>query len=280
PDVPDLDEVRSRADELLAFNPDPLPFTDEASEDEVRRAWKRWLQSHHSFFFNFALLSYSYDRLLDALDTPGASSQKIWADRISALWKAGGGLMRYGCDFEPLRLIYEGRIRVAMPPAFSGFWLREWEVLRAKLPVWQNIVVQKSTAELAALDRTIKAGFGVYSEHHDYVIHAAVTNGKSLAQDYAKQRRCLYHITEADFKVYDDWFLISRVEGLTRTEFMNTACDTFRDTLIELGAGHRLATAVIEEITGGVRAGVDIFREWLVPATEGSRYYSKSTVRD
>src|SRR5947207_8632521 len=61
-----LGKVWNRTFELLARQGSSLPFPADITQAEIRRAWKLWLQSHHSFFCCFILLSYCYQHLQKA----------------------------------------------------------------------------------------------------------------------------------------------------------------------------------------------------------------------
>jgi hypothetical protein len=267
-----LDNVWKQSSYLLSDCQNRLPSPLLITEPEVRRAWYRWLQSHHSFFLIFSLLAYGYTGLNNATAESDFSAATTWAEYVSALWRSAGGLMRYGCDFEPLKPIYEKHIRSTMPEGFSGFWIREWVAVKEASLAWQHLTATHPRKEVADMNAVIQTGRGIYNDHHHYVMHAAVTDGKSLARKYIEQQGCPHCMTEIELKIYDNWFRVTRVGDQTKPEFMNVACKTFSETLLELTSGHRLSGAIVKDIVQGIQVGIRIFGSWFPPTPETSGY--------
>jgi hypothetical protein len=232
------------------------------TQDQIARAWRLWLQSHHGFFFNFAILAYAYDQLSEAANKSALAAATQWAEDVAALWRSAGALMMYGCDFHPTQAIYCAYIRAEMPEAFSGFWLREWVEVRRSSHIWDQVARAIASPELAALQTVVKAGQHAYHRHHEYVMHVAVPDGKSLAREYQSQQGSAHPITEHEFQSYDAWFRAVRV-AQTRAEFSEMACREFSRTIAEIERGNFLAESVMNDLRLGFGTIVRILRTWL-----------------
>jgi hypothetical protein len=251
------------------------PLSVEVRTAEIARAWRLWIQSHHSFLCVFSVLAYAYDRLLESAAPPAYAQARQWAEDVSALWKTAGALMVYGCDFYPTQAIYCTYIRTQMPAAFSGFWLREWILVRTAMRAWEEWLSNKQTPELLELQATVRQGLQVYHDHHDRVMQAAVPDGKSLAHDYHKLNGCKHPVAEHELATYDSWFRVERVPQ-TRWEFVDRTCREFSRTIGEIGHHSSLAQPVLDDIRFGFRAALRIFGSWLGPIPITSNYYPRT----
>jgi hypothetical protein len=270
-----LEDLWNNASDMLRADQKRLTPSVVVTEEEVKRAWHLWMQSHQSFFCFFALLAHAYDRLSEATREQTMSRVKEWAERVSVLWRGAGALMLYGCDFHPVMPIYCEFIRPEMPGAFSGFWLREWLAVREASLNWQRLVSADMRQEIQNADAAVTRGRQIYHAYHDIVMHAAVPDGKSLAQGYRRQNGCPYQVKDGDLDVYDGWFKINRIPQ-TALQFLRVACGALTQTLTEISAGNCLSHPAIEDIVFGVQEAVRIFGEWLGPIPETSKYYPKS----
>lgn len=245
------------------------------SQQEIARSWKCWHLSHYAFCILSELLSHSYQQI--GIVTPDRRLLHEWARRISSLWAAAGGLMIYGCDFEPLEQIYGGILRPQMPPAFSGFWLREWNAVYSAMVEWnQYVTLHSEDKAIAAASETIKQGLKLYHQHHFDVMRRAVPDGTSLAAQYKQQHDgCPHQVTEDEFACYDSWFHIERSVA-SRELLLPIAVTILNKVMTDIAAGHYFAPQIIHDITHGVRAAIEIFGGWLGCIPETSRFYHKS----
>ncbi len=246
----------------------------EVTPDAIDRAWRLWMQSHHSFFYIFSVLAYAYERLLESVEKPTYIATQ-WAEEVAALWRSSGALMKYGCDFHPTLMIYCTYIRTQMPEAFSGFWLREWLEVRKASRAWEKVVCTDSRLELLNLQSTVKKGLQTYHQYHDEVMRAAVPDGNSLARDYHLVNGCAHAITEHELAQYDSWFRVVRV-AQTRWEFVELACGEFSRTITEILRSSFLPEPTINDLRLGFRASLRIFGSWLGPIPFMSKYYPRT----
>jgi len=248
----------------------------EPTADEIARAWRLWIQSHHSFLCDFSVLAYAYDHLtVEAAARPASAQARQWAEDVAALWRTAGALMIYGCDFHPTQAIYCTYIRSKMPEAFSGFWLREWILVRAAREAWEKLVSDKRSPEVVELENITRRGLQIYHNYHGHVMRTAVEDGTSLAQDYHKKKGCKHAVAEHEFVIYDSWFRVERI-GLTRWEFVEWACGEFCKTIGEINEACFLFEEVIRDLQLGFRAALRIFGSWLGPIPITSKYYPRT----
>lgn len=249
--------------------------TLEIRTDEIAHAWRLWIQSHHSFLCVFSVLAYAYERLTESATQPASPQSRQWAEDVATLWKTAGALMVYGCDFHPTQEIYCTHIRPRMPEAFSGFWLREWILLRTARESWETLVSSKQSPQVLELEDIARHGLRDYHDYHGRVMRIAVPDGKSLAFDYHKLKGCKHAVTELEFATYDSWFRVQRV-AQTRWEFVVRACCEFCKTIGEIRQSSFLSEDVISDIQFGFRAILRMFGSWLGPIPITSKYYPRT----
>ncbi len=190
----------------------------------LSRGWHLWMQSHHAFFFKFALLAHAYrEANLIAATGGGGVRLRRWAERAGILWSGSGALMIFGCDFAPLQDLYCAHIRSGMPQAFSGFWLRERAAVHREMTQWNAIVPTAQFRDVPAADAVIKAGRQIYHRYHGHVIRAAVPDGKSLAQEYREDTSALTPSAMSSLECMIVGFVCLRTRDLSRLEFIHGA---------------------------------------------------------
>lgn len=231
---------------------------------DVDQAWKHWLQGHHSFFFIYFLLAYSYERSRSAALLRDLNNLDVWSGHVIAFWQSAGALMDYCLDFETKEETYSTHIRPQMPPAFSGYWCREAASVHAVTAAWHAAVAASQDPEIAAVDAKIRQAQQAYSSYHIRAM-AVVPEGKSLAEVERQKHGCRHAITDSDFAQYDEWFGVVRTASQTKGDFLRAACGTFAETMAVIRAGHHLSNGSIHHIAGGIRAAIQIFEGWLRP---------------
>lgn len=242
------------------------------SAREVERAWRLWMQSHHTIFVSFTVLAYSYEKLIRAALDGVTDAIDRWATRVSALWVMSGALMAHGCDFSPLMSIYCTHIRSTMPCAFSGTWSREWALVHRQCGRWREMVSRRQASAVLAADNLVNAGIEKYHSYHRQVMKDAVPDGKSLAQHHKVETGSLQQPSEQEFDVYDNWFRVRRV-AQNCFEFLRNACEILSETAKELYTGSRLPYDALTHIAEGIETTIRIFGEWLGDMPETSRYF-------
>jgi hypothetical protein len=157
---------------LADIPPATSPMPKEASDKEVMRAHKLWLGGHHAFFYHTALLEYCYQAMRESWEANG-DDRFLWGHRITLLWRSAGALMRFGIDFHPTPVIYEEYIRVAMPPSFSGLWLRERQMLHGQRSLFDEFAKQRVDEDLKTAKSEIAQAHKAYLEYHFSVMDLA-----------------------------------------------------------------------------------------------------------
>jgi hypothetical protein len=271
--VPVLEKLSNEIWALQPGGSNPS-FSTEVTPDRIDRAWRLWMQSHHSFFYTFSVLAYAYDRLLESVEKLDFTSAKQWAEDVAALWRSSGALMNYGCDFYPTQTIYCTYIRTQMPEAFSGFWLREWIEVRKASRAWEKGGCTNTRPEVLELQGIVRKGLQTYHDYHDRVMRAAVPDVNSLAQDHRLLNGCAHAITEHELAQFDSWFRVLRV-AQTRWSFVELACQEFSRTITEITRSNFLPVPTINDLRLGFRAALRTFGSFLGPIPIVSKYYSQ-----
>jgi hypothetical protein len=238
---------------------------------------KRWFLSHHLFIPTLALTGHCLTEAVQAMRGGLRERVQDWVRLASRLRKGCGSLFLYGLDFKPCVVIYCGAIRSNMPPAFSGFWIREREhCFQPALVSFFNTFPLHTADDLCERLRNDWAiADQRYHELHERAMLLAVPNGKSLADIYRDETGKCHRITEQEFEHYDTWFCIERSPDLTRLDYIFQVCDVAERVVADLMVGQRLETAVLTELLDGIKAAIVVFGRWVGPVPEPSRYYPK-----
>jgi len=233
--------------------------------------------SHHLFITQLALLA--------ACLTTAASSASLnaqlaahWANLAARLRRGCGALFLYGISVEPVSAIYADTIRSDMPPAFSGFWIRERQhSFQPALNRFLRIFPEHAEDNLRARARQgWDSADRRYHELHERSMHLAVPNGDSLADEYRKAHNGKPHkILAAEFEEYDRWFAIDRSPSVSRLEYVHQYLDLVERAVADLTTGHRLEAPVLSELLDGFRAAMVVFGHWAGPVSETSKFYPR-----
>lgn len=250
-----------------------LPPADGSSASELDRAWRVWMLSHHAFFPVYALLAETYEEMANAGAAGDWRKAISLARRSADLNLAAGALLAFGIDFEPAAELY-ARLRSLMPPAFSGFWLREAEVLTESRGRWTGVEVIQGTeiGDAIAIERQ---GRNKYHAYHVEIMHRTVPNGQSLRKTYAKESGCKHEITLREFIEYDEWFRINRT-AMTRPDFVVSTCGAVAATTEEIMSGSRLDEKTIRDLIVGLDAVLCVLASWFGPVPETSIHSPRS----
>ncbi len=275
----------SRAEALVA-NAMPhcaprLPDFELPSESECERAWKRWLLSHHLFVPTMAFTGYCLERTAEAIAAGRVNDEATrWLECAARLRRGCGALFLYGVDFEPCAAIYCGHIRARMPPAFSGYQIRERQT--AFLPgltafrensgrsgahpihahlhdLWVESDIRYHECHQRCIMRSVSPSSCPHaqSEHE-----AASGTPESLRAAYRRHHGKAPEIDESAFNQFDVWFGIDRREGLTWIEYAAQVARIVQEIVADMEAGHRLNNDVTADLFDSMNALLALFGRW------------------
>ncbi len=236
---------------------------------------KRWFQSHHLFILELALTGHCLAEAVRQSTDPHQA--KLWANLASRLRKGCGALFLYGIDFQPCSEIYCDAIRSSMPPAFSGFWIRERQ--QGFQPALVRFLRTFSLDTADKFNSSPGNNWTIADERYHKLhldsMYAAVPDGKSLASQYRQETGKPHRIKDEEFRQYDSWFCIDRGAGVDRLDYVFQCCDLIERAVADLMTGHRLEPSVVMDLLGGLKAAIVVFGEWAGPVPERSRFYPK-----
>ena len=248
----------------------------ELTDTESWSGLKRWFLSHHLFISELTLVAQCLNESVDRLQSDSRQA-KDWASLASRLRKGCGALFLYGIEFEPCSTIYSDAIRSDMPPAFSGYWIRERQ--HSFQPALNRFRRTFPTDHDDTFLRSIRTNWdsadGRYHELHILSMHLAVPDGNSLAGQYRLEHGKPHRISDAEFCEYDRWFFIERSPRVNRLDYIFQFCDLVERAVADLMIGHRLEAPVLRELLDGFRAAMIVFGNWAGPVAESSRFYPK-----
>ena len=244
-----------------------LPDFELPSESESERAWKRWLLSHHLFLPTMAFTGYCLERTAEAIAAGRVYDEATpWLECAARLRRGCGALCLYGVDFEPCAAIYCGHIRTRMPPAFSGYQIRERQT--AFLPgltafresscrsdarpihtrlhdLWVESDIRYHECHQRCITRSVSAA---PCPHAATQHESASATPESLRAAYRRHHGKVPEIDDNAFHQFDVWFGIDRREDLTGTEYAAQVARIVLEIVADLEAGHRLDNDVTAEL--------------------------------
>lgn len=237
---------------------------------------KRWFLSHHLFITQLSLLVGCLTTAA-SLASEDAQLAAHWANLAARLRRGCGALFLYGISVEPVSEIYVGTIRKEMPPAFSGFWIRERHSFQPALNHFLRSFSEDAEDKvLACAWQAWDIADQRYHELHERSMYLAVPNGNSLADEYRKAHNNKPHkILDGEFEQYDRWFAIDRSPTVSRLEYVHQYLDLVERAVADLTTGHRLEAPVLSDLLDGFRAAMVVFGHWAGPVSETSKFYPR-----
>lgn len=240
---------------------------------ETTLAWKRWILSHHLFIPMLALTGHALSTASEAMQAGRQEVARKAVEAASRMRRGCGALFMYSVDFQPCSEIYCSQIRSQMPPAFSGYEIRE------RQNGFQPAVASfNSSFSKAAPDSFVKemramwvAADVRYHELHGRCMVQAVasntseTEGKqpakpeSLRAAHRRQHGEVPPIREENYVAYDRWFAIERREDITWVDYVYEVCNVIERVLADLMVGHRMEPAIVDELVDSLQAVLAVF---------------------
>jgi hypothetical protein len=275
----------SRAQECVAnamsHRAPRLPDFEFPEEAECERGWKRWLLSHHLFVPTLALTGYCLERAAEAIAAHRVSDEADrWMDCAAKLRRGCGALFLYGVDFEPCSAIYCEHIRSRMPPAFSGYQIRERQnaflpglaafresssrsgasVDHARLhDLWVESDIRYHASHQRCIMRAIASAPASHTATQESVSGAP----ESLRAAYRRHHGKAPEIDGGAFDEFDVWFGIERREGLTWTGYAAQVSGVVQEIVADLEQGHRLDADVTADLFDSMSSVLALFNECI-----------------
>lgn len=229
----------------------------------VRLGWRRFFLSHFAFFYNFAFLGDCYRAIRKALHDRDLQALTAWVDRACALWHSAGAFMLYGVDFSPTEEIYKLHLRPCMPEGLSGTWLREYKHLSQQKRALHEAFMAETgelRPQLANAQARLRQAEKVYHLQHSRVMQACVPEMVSLLQNYEAAHGPL-EIAEEHFRIYDDWFHVSRSPEMDRFQYLQAACAVFSEISEDILSSTGLQQENLSFLEQGIEAMVRMMDE-------------------
>jgi hypothetical protein len=252
------------------------------TEAETWLAFRRWILSHHLFIPTLSLIAMSLTEAIQLTRSDQPSRALEWIRLAARMRRGCGALCIYGIDFVPCSEIYCKEIRSQMPPAFTGYEIRE-----------RQLVVQPAIASFLSLFRNPpneaqKQAKTIwmeadqrYRDLHQRCMFLAVPvepglrAPRSLRQEYLQEGGTSHSITEDEFLQYDSWFGIERSGQITRFDYVHQLSEVMERILADLIVGHRLDDCVLKELLDGMRATLVVFSTWAGEVNELSAFHHR-----
>jgi hypothetical protein len=240
---------------------------------ETILGWKKWMLSHHYFIPLLALTGHTLSTAAESLRAGRYQEAQQAVDAAARMRRGCGALFMYSVDFQPCSEIYCSQIRTKMPPAFSGYEIRERQnsfqpalaLFNRELPkdIPDSSVKEMQSMWLAADLR--------YKELHVRCMIQAVPSNTSEAQGeqpakpeslraaHRRQHGEVPPIREENYREYDRWFAVERRDDITWSDYVYQVCDVIERLLADLMVGHRLEPEIVNDLVDSMRAVLTVF---------------------
>jgi hypothetical protein len=164
-----------------------------------------------------------------------------------------------------------------MPPAFSGFWIRERQFgfQPALVRFERTFPTDPSDKFNLSPGNQWEIADARYHKLHEDSMYAAVPDGRSLASQYRDATGKPHRIKDEEYRQYDSWFCIERSASIDRLDYIFQSCDLIERVVADLMSGHRLEIGVLTDLLDGLRATIVVFGSWVGPISERSKFYPK-----
>lgn len=197
----------------------------------------------------------------------------------------------YSVDFQPCAEIYCSQIRNQMPPAFSGYEIRERQNgYQPAVALFNNEFSKNDTDSFVKEMRSMWVAAELrYHELHERCMVQAVTPNASAANDRQRSKpeslRAAHRrqygevppISEESYQAYDRWFAIERRDDITWFDYVYEICDVIERLLADILVGHRLEPEVVNELVASMRVVLDVFIEQASASTETFELYPQES---
>jgi len=276
-----VSQAQERVARAMSHRAPRPPDFDLPSETECQRGWKRWLLSHHLFLPTLALAGYCLERTAEAIAAQSVSEGALrWLECAMRLRRGCGALFLYGVDFEPCSAIYCGHIRARMPPAFSGYQIRERQnAFLPGLTAFRENSCRSGAQPLYARfhDLWVESDIRYHECHQRCMLravslapasHAAPQQGasavpESLRAAYRRHHGKAPEIDGGAFDEFDVWFGIERREGLTWTSYAAQISGVVQEIVADLEEGHRLDADVTTDLFDSMNSVLALAEEFI-----------------
>jgi hypothetical protein len=248
---------------------------------ETHLGWKKWILSHHYFIPLLAMTGHTLSSAAEAMRDGRQEEARKATDAACRMRRGCGAAVLYSVDFQPCSEIYCSQIRSQMPPAFSGFEIRERQNgYQPALAQFNSEFSKNSTDPFVEEMRAMWIAADVhYRQLHERCMLKAVASkenaedpgqGKpeSLRAAHRREHGEVPPIKEENYATYDRWFGIDRQEHFTWLDYVHEICDVIERVLADLMVGHRLEADTVDELMDSMRAVLTVFKEQISSSNE------------
>lgn len=249
---------------------------------EISLAWKKWILSHHLFVPMLSLTGQALSSAAESMRTGKREASRRAVEAAARMRRGCGALFMYSVDFQPCAEIYCTQIRNQMPPAFSGYEIRERQNGYQPAVALFNSEFSKNDPDSFVKEmRSMWVAAELrYHELHERCMFQAVAsnaneaNGKPLSKPeslraaHRRQYGEVPAISEETYQAYDRWFAIERRSDVSWFDYVYELCDVIERLLADLLVGHRLEPEVVTELVGSTQAVLDVFVGQVNASTE------------
>jgi hypothetical protein len=249
---------------------------------ETFLGWKKWMLSHHYFIPLLALTGQTLASAAESLRAGRRQDAQKALDAASRMRRGCGALFMYSVDFQPCSEIYCTHIRSKMPPAFSGYEIRERQNSFQPALASFNSEFPKGNLDSFVQEMRLMwiAADLRYKELHVRCMVQAVPSKpndpesnqppkpESLRAAHRRQHGEVPPIGEENYEAYDRWFAVERRDDITWIDYVYEVCDVIERLLADLMVGHCLDPEIVDELVDSMRAVLAVFEDQVKTAEE------------
>jgi hypothetical protein len=253
-----------------------------ATRAETSLAWKKWILSHHLFIPMLTLTGHALSIAAESMRSGKRQVARKAVEAASRMRRGCGALFMYSVDFQPCAEIYGSQIRNQMPPAFSGYEIRERQnSYQPAVAMFNSEYSKNDTDSFVKEMRSMWVAADMrYHELHERCMVQAVApnvnkaNGEqpsrpeSLRAAHRRQYGEVPPLSEENYQEYDRWFAIERRDDVTWFDYVYEVCEVIERLLADLLVGHRLEPAVVNELVESTQAVLALFVEQVKTSTD------------
>jgi hypothetical protein len=249
---------------------------------EIVLGWKKWILSHHFFIPMLTLTGHALSTAAESMRAGQREVARKAVEAASRMRRGCGALFLYSVDFQPCSEIYCSHIRNQMPPAFSGYEIRERQNgYQPAVALFNSAFPKNDTDSFVNEMRSMWVAADMrYHELHERCMVQAVTSNASEAEGkqpvkpeslraaHRREHGEVPPIREESYQEYDRWFAIERREDITWVDYVYEVCDVIERVLADLMVGHRLEATIVNELVDSVQAVLAVFGEQVNTSIE------------
>jgi hypothetical protein len=240
---------------------------------ETRRAWNRWIGSHHIFMPTFGLAAVALNRATAAAEASNYSECQSWVGYAARLRRLQAAMILYGVDFEPAGLLFTHEVRTKKPEGLSGLEMRERHDCYMPAVSKFHRAFRMMNADFNALAAVFAKADARYADCHTQCMQKVLptpdgSRPESLRKKYMEKFGKARPLDDETFSILDGFFQVVRTEKMPIAEYTLEFCSAMGRLVNDLLLGHRLDRTVLTEIVDGGKSAFYVLRQPLGPVAE------------